>query len=62
MNPPREAAKARCMACQQPVDDVVIRPTRGGVWLLCTCPHCGAVWDIKPKPPAGPPPRWPNQE
>jgi uncharacterized Zn finger protein len=57
MNPPKDAEKARCGACQQEVDDVVIRPTKDRAWLLCTCPHCGAVWDTKPAPPALPPQR-----
>jgi uncharacterized Zn finger protein len=57
MNPPKDAEKARCMACQQEVDDVVIRPTKSGAWLLCTCPKCGVVWSPWPKPAAEPPSR-----
>jgi hypothetical protein len=38
------------MACQQTVADVVSRLTTQGTWLLCTCPHCGAVWNALPTP------------
>jgi hypothetical protein len=58
MNPPHDAETARCMGCRQVVGNVVIHPTTSGTWLLCTCPHCGAVWNVVPKPPASPPPRY----
>jgi hypothetical protein len=48
MNPPRDAAHARCVTCQQPVATAVLRPTTDGTVVLCTCPHCGGVWTAWP--------------
>jgi uncharacterized Zn finger protein len=58
MNPPHDAEKSRCMACQQPVETAVLRPTTDHAVLLVTCPHCGVVWSAWTMPPAEPPPRY----
>jgi DNA-directed RNA polymerase subunit M/transcription elongation factor TFIIS len=50
MNPPHDAEKIRCLACQQLVETAQLRTVNEGTVMLCTCPHCGVVWGAWPLP------------